>query len=207
MVTANPVLQALRQRTRDLHRHTERALDLPRATSSLAEYRLVLRSLLGFYEPLEDQLLRQLPPSRLIRPDRESRRKVPSLHADLRVLDGSARPPGAPCLVPLLASDLERVGAWYVVEGATLGGSVIAAQLSRRLGIGRDNGGRFFDVYGPQRQRRWEEFCAFLGTFPPEAGESACKGAEAVFNAMRLWLVRPPASAPAPYAACGPAGR
>lgn len=201
------MLQSLRQHTRELHRQTERALDLPRATSSLAEYSLVLRRLLDFYLPLEEQLFHQLPASRAIRPDWENRRKVPSLQADLGVLEAAGALPAKPCAVPLLASGLERVGAWYVVEGATLGGSVIAAQLSRRLGIGPDTGGRFFDVYGALRQRRWEQFCAYLATFPPEDARPVCNGARAVFDALRLWLVRPPACVPAPRAACGPAGR
>jgi heme oxygenase (biliverdin-IX-beta and delta-forming) len=198
----SPVLDSLRQKTSGLHRQAERALDLPRATSSLAEYIGLLHRLLGFYLPLEEQLFRHLPPVQL---HWESRRKSPALQADLRALQaGVARI--EPCSgIPALACELERIGAWYVVEGATLGGQVISLHLARRLGLSRDHGGCFFDVYGSQRQQRWDEFRDHLGSLAAENAASVCAGAQAVFDALRLWLATRPAAAPAPRAACAPA--
>lgn len=201
------VLESLRQRTRELHRQTERALDLSRATTSLAEYISLLHRLLGFYQPLEAQLFHELPRWPALPLDWELRRKTPALRADLQALQaGDLR--FEPCnTVPVLGCGMEQIGAWYVVEGATQGGQVISLQLARRLGLTRDHGGRFFDVYGPQRVHRWAQFCQLLGTLAPENTASVCAGAEAVFDAMRLWLATRPPAVPAPRAACAPAHR
>ncbi len=49
------------------------------------------------------------------------------------------------------------LGCLYVLEGATLGGQVISRHLAK-LGIGPENGGRFFNGYGARTGEMWKSF-------------------------------------------------
>jgi heme oxygenase len=182
------LLEQLRCATRELHRQTERALDLRRACASTESYEDLLLQLLGFYEPLEAQLFSR--PGFMLQSglDFEARRKTPLLRADLAVL-GRARPEPRCCgFVPRIESDAFLLGAWYVVEGATLGGRIIAAHLRHHLALSATTGAGFFGCYGDLRQRRWSEYCAFLSSRPEAESRPAVAGAVAVFDAMRRWL-------------------
>ena len=185
---ANIVLETLRSETRTLHRQTELALDLRRSTSSLTEYASLLERLLGFYEPLEMRLLED--PNSNVRAAAgfEARRKSPALRADLAILNPGLVEVPRCTYVPALESQLSQVGAWYVVEGATRGGRVIADHLGRQLQLHRHNGARFFDCYGEGRDRKWDEFCEFLAAVPASGSGQVTAGAVAVFSAMRRWL-------------------
>jgi heme oxygenase len=185
------VLQTLRRETRELHRLTERALDLRLASSTRAEYQVLLERLLGIYAPLEEQLFSRVPVAPGI--EWELRRKTPLLQADLRTLqpDGSVQVQFCAGM-PALNSPQALLGAWYVVEGATLGGQIIAAHLLRQLGLAAHNGARFFDCYGELRQQRWDEFCSVLSSTPAREAEEVASGAVQVFATMRQWLADRP---------------
>ena len=193
---ASFVLEALRSATSELHRRTERALDLRRASSSLREYCALIDRLLGFYEPLEARLFgyRNHALSRKI--DLETRRKVPALYADLATLNPALFRASEVCpYIPALDSEASAIGAWYVVEGATLGGRIIGDHLSRRLGISADSGARFFNCYGDLRERNWNEFCGVLASLQRTEAREVVAGAVAVFDAMFRWLDERPEAA------------
>lgn len=193
----NSLLESLRSETDDLHRQTERALDLRRSSSSLAEYASLLERLLGFYEPLEARLFNGPKLPLPLAPDFELRRKAPALRADLAILHPGLGAVAHCAFVPALQSPMARVGAWYVVEGATRGGAIIAAHLERQLGLATHNGARFFDCYGEHRERNWDEFCTLLASIPASEAAQVTGGAVAVFQAMHRWLVeRPPLRTP-----------
>ncbi|MET0292594.1 MAG: biliverdin-producing heme oxygenase [Steroidobacteraceae bacterium] len=185
----NSALEILRSRTSRLHRETERALDLKRAASSLPEYQRLIARLLGFYEPLEEQLFSR-PDSTVSRSiDLEARRKTPALRADLALLNPDRKVGVSACTyVPTFATDAALAGAWYVVEGATLGGKIIADYLSRQLGLGPRTGAAFFDCYGEQRQGRWDEYCDFLSSISDRDVDEVANGAVELFDSMRRWL-------------------
>lgn len=189
MEQANPVLQALRTRTRALHRETEKALDLKAASASRGAYVALLERLHGFYEPLESWLCAHAAADTLTGIDFERRRKLPFLRADLAELASDSFSRLEPCgYVPRPTGELARVGAWYVVEGATLGGRVIGAHLARHLGLSPSTGASFFDCYGAEREHRWHAFCAGLISIPSENADEVASGAVAVFQALRRWL-------------------
>jgi heme oxygenase len=193
----NSLLESLRDETKDLHQQTERALDLRRSCSSLHEYASLLQRLLGFYEPLEARLFDDPKLALPHAPDFETRRKTPALRADLEIVSPDFVGFDRCAYVPALRSPMARVGAWYVVEGATRGGAVIAGHLAKRLGLASHNGARFFDCYGAGREDRWDEFCGFLESIPAGGAPEVRAGAADVFQAMHRWLLARPARIPA----------
>lgn len=106
--------------------------------------------------------------------------RLPALEADLAAL-GLAPFPLAAAL-PDLRDAAERVGAMYVLEGATLGAAVIARQLSANLPA--ETPRSFFSA--AKDASRWPAFWRFATRHcPPPAWEAACAGASAAFACYR----------------------
>jgi heme oxygenase len=145
------LLTSLRTGTRDAHARVEGAVDVLRAARSPVTYARVLQSFRSVYAPLE-RALDSSPLTVAVVPDIADRRKTAWLDADLAAL-------GAPALsdleVPALRTVEEVAGACYVLEGATLGGAVVARELP-------EVPHRFFTSYGRRRGAMWAGFRGHL---------------------------------------------
>lgn len=186
------ILDLLRQRTSLLHDRVERAVDLPSRCDSREGYASLLSRLLGFYEPFETALARF--DWRQAGLDFEERRKAGRLRADLSALgwEGAAIDGAARCRdLPRPAALAGAVGCLYVLEGATLGGQVIARQTARSLGVGPERGGRFYEGYGEATGRLWRAFGSAANAYcghDERRSEEAVDGAIATFAAFEAWL-------------------
>jgi heme oxygenase len=159
--------QALRQATHALHvclnKHPLLA-GLAHPGYSLATYGVVMAAYFHFYRAIEACIERGL--RHCGSPfNYASRRKLHWLQADLAVLAVDAE---HPALCPPHAIALEEplslgglVGLLYPIEGATLGGQVIARHLDANLGLTGTSGARFFHAYGAETERYWSEFQLF----------------------------------------------
>ncbi len=193
------LLTQLRGATQVSHQQIEHNARLRRMFEpgySLAEYRTLLARLLGFYAPLEADLASQggavLAPFEL-----DSRWKSPWLRQDIEHLglDSSAIA-ALPCIPPLarppIATPPAAVGCLYVLEGATLGGQLIARHLSRTLDLNAAGGGRFYSGYGAEAGRMWRDFRATLATLTLSGADIAVATHTAVemFSCLDRWLAR-----------------
>ena len=145
------LLKSLRAGTRDDHARVEDTVDVLRAGRCPATYAGVLQAFRSVYAPLERALDRS-PLTLAVVPDIAERRKTAWLDADLAAL-------GAPVLPDLEVAALTTVeqvaGACYVLEGATLGGAVVARALP-------EVPHRFFTSYGSRRGAMWASFRGHL---------------------------------------------
>ncbi len=184
----------LREATGPIHRVTERMFALDRRTASLEAYRDLLRSLHGFYAPMERRLSSLRWP-RGVSIDRHLRKAV-WLRQDLLVLGFDERMvdglPECPDLPPLETA-AQGFGALYVMEGATLGGQVILQALKNRLGLTPETGARFFSSYGAAIGAVWRDFVTLLDRQSGQ-GDEIEKSAAAVFRAFGAWLPPPTAA-------------
>jgi heme oxygenase len=179
----------LRRATRHQHAEIERQLGLLSANLTPERYRAVLQAFLGFYAPLEDRLLEReralaaAVPFPLLQ-------RAPALRADLLALgvpqhdlDATPRCPYVPSTdtLPQLA------GCLYVIEGASLGGEIVARAVARRFGYRRDNGARFFCSGSPLT--RWPRVLAWLETVAEREPErdAAVAAARVTFDALSRW--------------------
>ncbi|MCW2993175.1 MAG: Heme oxygenase [Conexibacter sp.] len=171
------------------HDRLERRFDLDRRLRSRPAYAGLLERMLGFYRPMEALLAPFA--VRLDGMDYANRRKVPLLEADLRALgvpDRGARLPEAEVL-PAVRSPEEAIGILYVLEGATLGGALIARQARVRLGITALAGGSFFGAYGTAAGSRWRSFGAAVELLTAGIPTPAtCAAAMACYSGMEAWL-------------------
>jgi len=189
--------ERLRHETRDLHDRIEAnprfgrlmATDLTRD-----EYRQLLVAMLGHHRPVEATLAAasQLLPAALEIRDRL--RRTALLEADLRALDldDAAIATLPTCLPPALTEAEAAWGTLYVLEGATLGGQVIARHLTATLGIGPANGAAALVPYGDQTGPRWRAFKAALEAAAPDLDPDAVvDAARLAFTRLDDWMAAP----------------
>lgn len=183
-------LAFLRARTRAAHARVERVPMLARLLApdlTRDEYISVLLAMHGFHaaiEPVIAAALRTLPPACQLLDGAALGR----LAADLAWF--GVQPASRLPRVPALASVHAGLGALYVVEGANLGGRVIARRVADTLGVSAGRGGSFYGSLSAEMAReRWQALCAVVET-PPRgpADEAAAAGAGAVFDCLEAWM-------------------
>jgi len=202
---AGSSLALLRQHTRIEHARLEDRLDIFTRLQGRDEYRALLIRMYGLYGPLEARLL-EVGHRHALPLDVAARRKAPLLERDLAVLglDSMARAAIPRCAaLPALDSAVTALGCLYVLEGATLGGQLIARHLERHLGIGTDTGAAFFTAYGERVGAMWRAVGAALAAYTCAPGEEEAMvgAARATFEAFEGWLLQ----AGAPWYAVSPA--
>jgi heme oxygenase (biliverdin-IX-beta and delta-forming) len=156
---------ALREATYAVHQRLESSLRLTAPDLTRNEYLQTLGCFFSTYLALESELEKHAPLLHEVGIDWQERRKVPLLQRDLEAL-GQADAHGVRLTsraeVPPLETLPQAMGCLYVLEGATLGGTLISANLRRVLGIGPESGGAFFASYGGAVQIQWQRFCVAL---------------------------------------------
>lgn len=169
MQPSQSVRQQLRHAIHRLHHQLNQhplLSGLVRPGYSLSRYKTVLTAYFHSYQRIETAIETGLAdPAFAAAPFRYSeRRKLPWLVADLRHfgLDPQApeHRPIHPPTVSVPAGPGSLIGTLYVIEGATLGGQVIARGLRDNLNLTAATGIRFFNGYGDEAEtgRRWREF-------------------------------------------------
>ncbi|WP_157467760.1 biliverdin-producing heme oxygenase [Frankia sp. QA3] len=186
-------MAVLRQRTAAAHTRLENALELLSPDLSVSRYRDVLMRMHGFYAALEPRLDEMLTGPGSPLPDWPSRRKVPLLRRDLRLLGVEEvvlamlpRP-----RVPAVGDVAAALGVLYVFEGATLGGRFIVRHVLTTAVPPAATA--FFGSYGDEVGRRWSQVRHAIRAWT--AGEAArvesCAGAAAaLFGALEAEFAR-----------------
>jgi heme oxygenase len=183
------ILARLRASTAPAHEQVESRL-FPSALDDLASYRRMLAVLLALHEPLEQHFANQAGFIG-VGIDVAERRKSAVLRDDLACLDtllGSATPPLSPVAEPATAtapgSLPAALGAFYVLEGSTLGGRFLLPQVRERLG---DVPTSFLVGYGDRTGRLWKQTRTALvrgvneAPHPASAEHALLTGAAATF--------------------------
>jgi heme oxygenase len=168
MAFSASLMNDLREGTAALHAATEalplmRNLMAPEVTVEI--YRDYLAALAKPYRAVEPRLHQACGPEILNRLG--VRPKLPALERDLTALGldpQASRGSADESLADLIRDQADALGGLYVLEGATLGGRVIAQQLQRHLGGAA--AGLSFEFLGtrdqPSPSAGWRHFAATL---------------------------------------------
>lgn len=191
MKRTGEIMARLKHATRTRHETVERLIDLDRLSASPAHYRHWLQRLYGFYTPLEVRLARL--PWSTAGLDFDARRKSGLLAQDLAALAGCDHARACLCCPPLpsLTTLAHGFGCLYVLEGATLGGRIIARRLSARLAIDERRGGQFYHCYGARGGAMWQRFCRAVDAYAlahPDAERMILDAACDTFECFEQWL-------------------
>jgi heme oxygenase len=180
----------LERGTAMVHRRLEAKLGLLDPDLDIGRYRRVIETFYGFYVPLEAAAARQAAlagplefslrvRSVLIKRDLLALGIVP---AEITELPQCAD-------LPALSSIEDLAGCLYVLEGACLGGQILAPLLHRRLGITKGTGTSFFAGDEERTKARWTVIVAWIEGLPG-AGASTARiivAALATFEAFERW--------------------
>lgn len=183
--TRSPIHQCLRESTRADHLRLEGALNLLDPQLARDWYGRVLVAFHGFYAPLEAQFRRYHRAVSLTL-DFELPRRAPLLRTDLAVL-GMLPLSHEDDPLPEIRTLSEFAGRLYVVEGAALGGQIMARHLADKWALDRDSGAAFFSGSGPlETGRRWTRVLAWLERAAKSAADSRdmVAAASATFRAL-----------------------
>ncbi|NLD53295.1 MAG: biliverdin-producing heme oxygenase [Burkholderiaceae bacterium] len=179
----------LRSATRSSHQRLEAALGLAAPLVEEAKVVRLLERLHGFHAAWEPALEGMVPDA-----IRVPRLKAPLLADDLgRLGVPAARLRSLPlcdAASKLCGSEAEAAGALYVIEGSTLGGRVITRGLQDAPWL-HGRALRYWDAYGADTGRRWQETLAYLEALPALAGERVVASAVATFELLQAWLAGP----------------
>jgi heme oxygenase len=185
--------EQLQCETATLHLRVEAQLGLLESPLSLARYRQVLEAFYGFYAPLEiglSRLAATSPPLGL-----SLRARAGLIESDLVALGLSTREltelPWCTEL-PRLSCREHLAGCLYVLEGACLGGQVVARALQRQLELATGSGASFFVGDGDGTAARWRLVLAWLESLVREGSrtEQIVATARATFFTLSRWLER-----------------
>ncbi|WP_295129172.1 biliverdin-producing heme oxygenase [uncultured Chitinophaga sp.] len=172
--------------TKSEHAQLEKKLVLDiKKINTVAGYTALLKMFYGFYHPIEQQLDAYLAPGL---PDFPERRKSAAILQDLEVLgEDTANLPLAGD-IPQIDSYAAALGASYVLEGSTLGGSIIAKMISSQLGRQPGKGFSFFSGYGENTMPMWQVFRAQLNKLSgANDQELAVRTAKQTFLKFNQW--------------------
>ena len=180
----------LKRETAAVHRHLEAQLGLLDPNLDVHQYRRILETFYGFYVPVEIDVTRLAAAERplgfplraraeLIKRDLLARGLSPAQLTALPLCNDRAE----------LSCFEDLAGCLYVLEGASLGGQVLARLLYRRLGLTKDTGAAFFAGDETSTLPRWTIVVAWLDGLP-RAGASTARiisTANATFAAFARW--------------------
>ena len=152
------VLARLKSETADAHARVDAIADP--ALSNRRAYRQLLLGMRDAHRAIEPEFRRHAVVLARAGYDVARRSKLAWLDADLAFL-GDASDDPSPSIE--LRDGTEAFGAVYVVEGATLGGQVIARRVMPALGLSPDAGCRYFSGYGAATRARWLETRGAIG--------------------------------------------
>jgi heme oxygenase len=182
------LLDRLKAETRQAHDHIERVVDVKARVSSLTAYRQLLARFYGFHAVWEAEAQAIIADPDLL----AGRSRTPLLVRDLTALGADPAdirnlPLSPPVLrAPVLA---EALGAMYVVEGSTLGGSIVAKHVERTLGLGPGTGCAYFRSYGAEVGSRWRDFKArLLALSSPNTDDQVVAAANRTFAHLSAWF-------------------
>lgn len=185
------ILQLLKQATCERHKGLEGKLPLLDPCLSHENYHQLVSKFYGYYAPLE-VLLNTMPWWGEIGLDFSDRKKTPSLEQDLIMIGcmPETLPKVPQCQnLPEVSSISQFLGCLYVIEGATLGGQIIAKHLQANLGVTPETGAAFFNGYGTKTGIHWKEFCTMLTNFSEQAdSDEIIASANKTFETLELWI-------------------
>lgn len=150
----------LKEETKVNHQQLEKVLIVKlKSVRSKNEYAEILKLFYGYFGGLEVLIDKVIDTGLL--PDSERRRKTAALARDLEDLGSEIAAKASGTALPAINIHLQALGALYVIEGSTLGGTIISKMMQQQLNL-TGGGLSFFSGYGEHTTRMWDTFKEIL---------------------------------------------
>jgi heme oxygenase (biliverdin-IX-beta and delta-forming) len=180
----------LKEKTKESHQALEAIVVRQiKAIRSKDDYVQLLHKFYGYHSPMEQRYDEYF--SDGIIPHYSQRRKASLILRDLENLGINAVNIPVADNLPPINSPAEAIGSFYVLEGSTQGGSIVAGMLIRHAGLTPDTTS-FFYAYGDGGKEMWQSFKEKMDSYFPDNNlrKEAIDAANATFTRFREWMVR-----------------
>ncbi|RZK39428.1 MAG: hypothetical protein EOO90_18755 [Pedobacter sp.] len=179
--------EKLKAETAQAHNDLEQAMfvnDIMKKTLTQDQYQDLLAANYLTHLFYERAIFKALSPQIADQLDLTSRDKIAALEEDIEQagLQQSS-------LQTLISESIEPIqdsafalGAMYVLEGATLGGSVIVKQLKLNPNFKETQTFGYYGCYGDKLIPNWQQFLSVLNALPEDQHKQALAGALFMFN-------------------------
>jgi heme oxygenase len=175
--------ETLKQATGTNHHKLEQLMyvnDIMSGSLTTEQYKQILATNYIVHKNYEEAIFGLLSPGLAAELDLPKRNKLAALQKDMDELQVNLQPTEADKSI-FTANNAELLGAMYVLEGATLGGSVIVKKLKtdpKFAGLGL----HYYQVYGERMIPLWKKFCEVLNQQPESSYHAAVQGAKKMFG-------------------------
>ncbi|KQT20538.1 heme oxygenase [Chryseobacterium sp. Leaf404] len=177
------VSEYLKHNTADLHDAAEKLFSSDKIfnkTFTFDDYKKIIRNNYRMLLNAENEIFETLSEGFSEKLQLEQRKKLPLIQKDLENLSLESEHASQPVII---ANQNEALGMMYVIEGSTLGGNVIAKQLSKTEGFENVNF-NFFGCYKENTGAMWKNFKEVLDSEVKEENYS-----EVLSGAKKLYTL------------------
>lgn len=175
----------LKEQTLTYHQQLEKKLvSQIKGLTTKEGYLQLLQLFYGYFSGLEDRI--NLFIDQTILPDHALRRKTGAIADDILALGGQPVTKATSDALPEISNANQALGALYVIEGSTLGGSIISKMISGKLGL--TSGLSFFNSYGENTHQMWDSFKAVLNKQAAENEPVITEAANNTFFKFKNWI-------------------
>jgi heme oxygenase len=155
------LIDELRNSTKQAHLDLDhKVYPIIQQVRSTEDYAKLLDIFYSYFKPLYGQIDQLLPATAI--PDHENRRKPEWILTDKKAMGIATAEPALCTNLPQLITASAAIGSYYVLEGSTMGGSIISKKIAENLGLKDDSALRFFNGYGEQNRNMWNDFLKML---------------------------------------------
>ncbi len=181
----------LKEQTRKTHDAAESNFDFKAITQSRELYITALKSMFGFYKPIEKILLEYELFFTPLGINLRERLKTPLIRRDLNYFGVSEKEmeeiPFCENL-PDVSDFYRAMGCLYVLEGSTLGGQIIAKELVKS-GLSKDGEGKaYYDPYETRTMPMFLQLKEALNKLPDDKESVVLEAAQETFKTFGSWL-------------------
>lgn len=179
----------LKEETLTQHQQVEKTLvGKMKAIRSAGDYIDLLKIFYGYFGGLEQKIKSYINQSQL--EDYNKRRKTDAMGDDIEALGGTLPATASDNDLPAINNSLQAFGALYVIEGSTLGGSIISKMMQQHLKFDGQKGLSFFNGYGDLTHQMWDNFKSSLNIAikSPEDEAVVLQAANDTFSRFKHWI-------------------
>lgn len=182
------LIEQIRQSTRQAHQELDQQVyPLIQQIKDDNSYVKMLETFYGYYKPVYGLLDMYL--SNETVPDYTERRRPEAILNDIN--NFSERSEIALCSdVPVVSNISQALGAFYVLEGSTMGGQIISKKIAANLELNTNNGLSFFNSYGENNKNMWSNFLVSLNEQEKDLNtDEIILTAYKTFSKFRNWII------------------
>jgi heme oxygenase len=180
--------ETLKSATKQNHDKLEQLMyvnDIMSGTLTLQHYKQILTTNYLVHKAYEAFLFDNLSTDVAQQLNITHRQKLPALIADMEAVNIDLPTFANEEEISFEKTDASILGALYVLEGATLGGSVIVKRLKTNPELSTLNlNFNYYQVYGSELIPYWKTFCAVLDQQTEDGYYAAVNSAKKMFNCI-----------------------